>query len=73
MAEEYKRGEVIEIFKLRGKKSLRIIIKDNEAEEFLLNPNGKGVLKELNVGDKIMYKSDRFYTLTEFYILGYKN
>jgi hypothetical protein len=73
MTEEYKRGEVIEIIEEKGKKSLRIMIKNSEVGEFSLKPNGKGILKELKAGDNIIYKADRFYTLTEFYILGYKN
>jgi len=49
------------------------MIKNSEVGEFSLKPNGKGILKELKAGDNIIYKADRFYTLTEFYILGYKN
>jgi hypothetical protein len=74
MEEKYKKGVILEIFKIKRKRSLQVMIKDYEVGEFSIPLTGtEEILKDLKVGAKIFYKADRYYNITELFVLAYKD
>jgi hypothetical protein len=72
--EKYKKGSILEVFKIKGKKGLQLMIKDYEIGEFSIPLFGtEEILKDLKVGDKIFYRTDRYYNITELFVLAYKH